>query len=110
MVAFLPADFPRAGDIHVDAPVFLFTLLIAIGTGIFFGIVPALHGSRADLRASLHEGGRSATSSRGILRLRNGLVISEVTLACVLLMGAGLCCEALSICCGQIQVSVPNRR
>jgi predicted permease len=90
LVALLPADFPRAGDIHVDAPIFLFTLSIAIGTGIFFGIVPALHGSRADLRESLHEGGRSATSSRGILRLRNGLVISEVTLACVLLMGAGL--------------------
>jgi predicted permease len=90
LVALLPADFPRAGDIHVDAPVFLFTLLVAIGTGIFFGIVPAWHGSRADVRDSLHEGGRSATSSRGTLRLRNGLVVSEVTLACVLLIGAGL--------------------
>jgi predicted permease len=90
LIALLPADFPRAGDIHGDVPVFLFTLLVAIGTGIFFGIAPALHGSRADLRDSLHEGGRSATSSRGTLRLRNGLVISEVTLACVLLIGAGL--------------------
>ncbi len=90
MVALLPADFPRAGDIHVDAPVFVFTLLVAIGTGIFFGIVPALHASRADLRGSLHEGSRSASSSRRTLRLRNGLVISEVTLACVLLIGAGL--------------------
>jgi predicted permease len=90
LVALLPADFPRAGDIHVDAPVFLFTLLVAVGAGLLFGIVPAVHGSRADLRESLHESSRSATSSRSSLRLRNGLAICEVTLACVLLMGAGL--------------------
>lgn len=90
LVALLPADFPRAGDIHVDTFVFLFTAAIAIVTGIVFGLVPAWQGSQADLRDSLHEGGRSATSSRATLRLRNGLVISEVTLACVLLIGAGL--------------------
>jgi predicted permease len=89
LISLLPADFPRAGDIHVDAPVFLFTLLVAIGTGILFGIVPAWHGSRMDLRESLHESGRS-TSSHRTLGLRNGLVISEVSLACVLLIGAGL--------------------
>ena len=90
LVSLLPADFPRAGDIHVDAPVFLFTLVVAVGCGLLFGLVPALHGSRADLRESLHESGRSTTSVRGTLRLRNGLVICEVTLACVLLIGAGL--------------------
>ncbi len=90
LVAILPADFPRAGDIHVDGPVFLFTLLIALGAGIIFGVVPAFEGSRTNLRESLHESGRSATSSGGTLRLRNALVISEVTLACVLLIGAAL--------------------
>ncbi len=90
LLAFLPADFPRAGDIYVDASVFLFTLLAAVGSGLFFGIIPALHGSRADLRTSLHESGRGATSSRGTLRLRNALVVCEVTLACILLIGAGL--------------------
>ncbi|MGA8029428.1 MAG: ABC transporter permease, partial [Bryobacteraceae bacterium] len=90
LLALLPADFPRAGDIHVDAPMFLFTLLIAVAAGIVFGIVPAFHGSRADLRESLHESGRSTTSSRHTLKLRNGLVISEVTMACVLLIGTGL--------------------
>ncbi len=90
LLAFLPADFPRAGDIHVDASVFLFTLLAAVGSGLFFVIIPALHGSRADLRTSLHESGRAATSSRGTLRLRNALVVCEVTLACILLIGAGL--------------------
>ncbi|HEY7302668.1 MAG TPA: ABC transporter permease [Bryobacteraceae bacterium] len=90
LVALLPADFPRAGDIRVDVPLFLFALVIALGTGIAFGTVPAWQGSRADLRDALHESGRSATGSRATLRLRNGLVMSEVTLACVLLIGAGL--------------------
>lgn len=90
LVALLPADFPRAGDIHLDAPVFLFTLFIAVVSGIAFGIVPALQGTRADLRTSLHETSRSTTGSRQTLRLRNGLVISEITLACVLLIGTGL--------------------
>lgn len=90
LVAILPADFPRAGDIHVDAPVFLFTLFIATATGLVFGIIPALHGSRTDLRDSLHESGRSTTSGFRTLHLRNALVVSEVMLACVLLIGAGL--------------------
>ena len=90
LITVLPADFPRTSDIHFDAPVFVFTLLVAIGTGILFGIAPALLGSRADLRESLHESGRSSTSTYRTLKLRSGLVISEVTLACVLLIGAGL--------------------
>ncbi len=90
LVHMLPADFPRAGDIHVDLPVFLFTLLLALATGILFGLVPALQASRADLRDALHEGGRAASASRSTLRLRNALVISEITLACILLIGAGL--------------------
>ncbi len=90
LVALLPANFPRAGDIHVGAPVYLFTLLIAVATGIIFGMVPALQGSRANLRGGLHESGRSTTSSQQTLRLRNFLVIGEVTLACALLIGAGL--------------------
>lgn len=90
LIALLPADFPRSGDISVDAPVLLFTMLIAAGTGILAGIVPAVRGSRIHLLHSLHESGRSNTGTQQTLRLRNGLVVSEVTLACVLLIGAGL--------------------
>lgn len=90
IVRLLPADFPRAADIRMDGPVLLFTLLIALATGIVFGIAPALQGSRTDLRETLHETGRSSTTSYRTLRLRNALVISEVSLACVLLIGAGL--------------------
>jgi predicted permease len=90
LVSLLPADFPRAADIHVNAAVFLFTLAIALVTGLLFGLAPALQGSKTDLGRPLHEGSRSATSSTGSVRLRNSLVVSEVALACVLLIGAGL--------------------
>ncbi len=90
LVTLLPADFPRASDIRVDGPVFLFTFAATVVTGFLFGLAPALNASWTDLRESLHESGRSATSSRMTLRLRSALVISEITLACALLIGAGL--------------------
>jgi predicted permease len=90
LVSLMPADFPRIGDIHVDLPVFLFTLILSLGTGLLFGIIPALQASQVDLRDTLHEQGRGSTSSSRVLRLRNALVISEVALACILLIGAGL--------------------
>ncbi len=90
LVALLPPDFPRAGDIHFDAPLFLFTFFIAALTGILFGLVPALSGASGGPGKSLHENGRSNTSTRSTLRLRSGLVVSEVTLACLLLIAAGL--------------------
>ena len=90
LVAFLPANFPRATDIHVNAIMFLFALAIAIATGVLFGLAPALQASKTDLVRSLHDGGRAVTSGSGSLRLRNTLVASEVALACFLLIGAGL--------------------
>ncbi len=90
LVSLLPPDFPRASDIHVNGLLFLFAFLVALITGILFGLAPAWQGSAVDLRQSLHEGSRSVTGGRGSLRLRNALVVSEVALACVLLTGAGL--------------------
>jgi putative ABC transport system permease protein len=90
LVALLPADFPRAHTIHVDATVFAFTLAIALMTGILFGLAPALQTSRTELTQALREGGRSATGSGRQLHLRSVLVVAEVSLAFVLLIGAGL--------------------
>lgn len=90
LVSLLPAGFPRAHEIHVNGAVFAFTFLITAGAGILFGIVPAVQSSRSDPGHGLHEGGRTATGGRRSSRLRNLLVISEVSLACVLLVGAGL--------------------
>ena len=81
---------PRLGEVHIDHTVLLVTLLIAIGTGIAFGIVPGLASGKVDLTESLKEGGRGSTTGRRHNRLRNALVIGEVALALVLLTGAGL--------------------
>ena len=90
LVLLLPAGFPRASAIHVDTGVLFYTLAVAIATGLFFGLAPALDASRTDLQQALREGGRSATASRGHVRLRSLLVVGETSLACLLLIGAGL--------------------
>ena len=90
LVSLLPVGFPRASAIRLDPTVFAFTLSIALVTGLLFGIVPALAGSRTDLQQNLREGGRGATGSRRQLHLRSGLVVAETGLASVLLITAGL--------------------
>jgi predicted permease len=90
LVSLLPGDFPRAHDIHVSGPVFAFTFAVSLITGVLFGLAPALQASRTDPREGLQKGGRTTTAGRHQGRLRNALVVAEVSLACVLLIGAGL--------------------
>jgi len=89
LVALTPPDVPRLGEIGLHAPVFAWTLGISIITGVLFGLAPALGASKPDLNESLKEGGRSI-AGQGRSRLRNVLVVSEIALALVLLIGAGL--------------------
>ncbi len=95
LVSLLPADFPRTHDIHVSEPVFAFTFLISILTGILFGLAPAWQAARTDPKEGLQKGGRTTTGASHQSRLRNTLVVSEVGLACVLLIGAGLMLRSL---------------
>jgi predicted permease len=90
LIALLPVGFPRAETIHINAAVLGFTVLIAFATGLLFGLAPALQAIRTDLQGSLREGGRGATSGSGAIRLRSALLVGEVSLACILLIGAGL--------------------
>jgi predicted permease len=90
LVSLLPADFPRAHDIHVSGPVLAFTLMVSVLTGVLFGLAPALQASRTDPKQGLQQNARTATAGRGQNRLRSALVVAEVSLACVLLIGAGL--------------------
>jgi len=95
LVALLPADFPRAQDIHVSAPVLAFTLLVTIATGLLFGLAPAFQAAGADPKEGLQKGGRTTIGSGRQSRLRDALVVAEVSLACVLLIGAGLMMRSL---------------
>lgn len=90
LVSFLPPGFPRTDAIHVNGFVFAFTALVAVSTGLFFGLVPALQASRTDPQEGLHEGGRGSSGSGRQTRLRAVLVVGEVGLACLLLVGAGV--------------------
>jgi putative ABC transport system permease protein len=82
--------FPRLAQARMDQESLLFTTGVALATGIFFGIVPALQFSQSSTYGSLKEGGRSATAGAGHQRLRRLFVIAEVALSLALLIGAGL--------------------
>jgi putative ABC transport system permease protein len=90
LVAGMPAEIPMFRRIELDAPVLLFTLLLATVTGLIFGAVPAFLAWRTDVNSSLKEGGRTSSESLEHQRLRGIFVIVEVALSLTLLVGAGL--------------------
>ena len=85
-----PADMPRLDQVGVDARALAFTLGVASLTALLFGLAPALQAANANLSDTLKEGGKGAMRSVRSRRLRRALVVSEIALALVLLIGAGL--------------------
>jgi putative ABC transport system permease protein len=81
---------PRLAFATIDLRVFLFALAASLLTGVLFGAVPAWATSGASLVAALNQGGRGGTAGRAGRAVRNGLVVTEVALAVVVLIGAGL--------------------
>jgi predicted permease len=90
LLGLLPPDIPLIHGVGLNPAVLGFTLGLAVIVGLLFGVVPALASSRSNVVNSLKEGGRSITQGPQLHRLRGALVIVEVTLAMVLLVGAGL--------------------
>src|SRR5207244_2559040 len=88
LVKFAAKYTTRAAEVHIDAPVLLFTLLIAMGTGVLFGLAPAFSSSKRAAEALKQAGGRAATA--GPQLLRSGLVVAQVAVSFTLLIGAGL--------------------
>ena len=89
VVSFGPRGLPRLDEVSLDGTVLAFTLVVAVLTGVVFGLVPAVHAARADIAQMLRESVRGS-SKGGVRRTRSALVVAEVSLAVVLLVGAGL--------------------
>ena len=86
---------PDAIDIHPDARVLLFTLVIALATGVLFGLAPAVQASRPDLVVELKEKTSAPTGARSPWSLRNMLVAAQIALSLIALIGAGLFLRSL---------------
>jgi len=93
----LPSDTPRLATITIDWRVLAFTASIALITGIISGLAPALFAAKIDLAESLKKGGQHSvsTATGSSHRLRSALAIAEISLAFVLVIGAGLLVKSL---------------
>jgi putative ABC transport system permease protein len=94
LIAVSPPNTPRFEEIRPDTRVFLFTLALAVITGLVFGLVPAVQASRINLNERLKEGGRTGAGASHN-RIRSMMMVSEVALSFVLLVGAGLLIKSL---------------
>ena len=90
LVALSPPALIDLKNVSVSWPVLAFTLGLSLLTGIVFGLVPAFEATRFDLHGSLKEGGKNIGGSAGGQRIRSLFVVTQVALALVLLVGAGL--------------------
>ena len=95
MLSIMPDALPAATTITLDAQVLAFALGLALLTPLLFGLLPAIHGSRADLRAVMATGGRQG-SDGPTARTRTALVVAEIALAMTLLVGSGLLLRSFS--------------
>ena len=93
LLALAPAGrIPRHGEIGVDAVALAFALVVSLGTGLIFGLIPALRATGSSVRDALAASARTMTGRDG--RLRGALVMAEIAFALVLLTGAALMMES----------------
>jgi putative ABC transport system permease protein len=85
-----PDRIPVTAGGLLDVPVLVFALIVTLGTGVLFGVAPALQASSTSLVTALQESARGASGGAGSARLRDALVVAELALSLVLIMGAGL--------------------
>jgi putative ABC transport system permease protein len=90
------STLPAVFAVSLDRWVLFFTLVVALATGLLFGIVPALRTGKLDIRETLNEGSRGSTAGPGHHRVRGALVAAEIAMAMLLLVGAGLLLRSFS--------------
>ncbi len=90
LVRLAPAGVPRLSEVSVDGRVLAFTAVVALATGLFFGVLPALRATPVDIARTLRGGIRGARTDPHARRLRDGIVVAELALAGLLLIGGGL--------------------
>jgi putative ABC transport system permease protein len=90
LLQFVPAGVPRLAQVSLDWRVLGFTMLMALGTCLIFGLIPAWHASKPDLHTTLEQTGRTLAAGANRLRFRQVLVVFQVSIAVMLVIGAGL--------------------
>ncbi|HEY7611779.1 MAG TPA: ABC transporter permease [Gemmatimonadales bacterium] len=90
LVAAAPPTLPRLETIGLDLPVLGFTAVVSILTGLFFGLAPAWYAARPDLSRALTDGGRGGSAGARRQRFRRALVVTQIALALMLVVAAGL--------------------
>jgi predicted permease len=83
-------NLPLLESVRIDGSALLFTLLVAIASGVLFGLLPALRVTALSLREGMQDASRGSSGGKGHAWVRDGLVVSELAFACILLVGAGL--------------------
>jgi predicted permease len=90
-IALLPADLiPGSSEFGLNPRVLTFTVVLTVGSGLVFGLLPAYQGSRTNIQEAINAEGGRATSGGSTLRLRQAFIVVQTAIAVVLLAGAGM--------------------
>jgi len=95
IVALIPMDMLSGSTVKLNGAVLFFAAGIVVLAAFIFGLAPAMHSTRPDVQSELKEGGRTASASAAQNKLRGALAIAEISLALILLVGAGLMMKSL---------------